>query len=87
MNIGTMRKILITLGQVLINAVKHRYPDFNPLRKAERPREQASKREEGDKVAILPPAQTTAFLDQVVNSKYQTLFLMAIMTGARQGEL
>lgn len=87
MNIGTLRKILVTLGQILSYAVKHRYLDYNPLREAERPREQANEQEEGDKVAILTPAQITTFLEQVQDNKYQTLFLMAIMTGARQGEL
>lgn len=87
MNIWTLRKILITLGQILSYAVKHRYLDFNPLREAERPREQANGREEEDKVAILTPAQITTLLEQVADPKYQTLFLMAIMTGARQGEL
>ncbi|MGC2432679.1 MAG: tyrosine-type recombinase/integrase [Desulfobaccales bacterium] len=87
MNIGTLRKILITLGQILSYAVKHRYLDFNPLREAERPREQANGREEEDKVATLTPAQITTLLEQVADPKYQTLFLMAIMTGARQGEL
>jgi integrase len=62
MNIGTLRKILVTLGQILSYAVKHRYLDFNPLREAERPREQANEQEEVDKVAILTPAQITTLL-------------------------
>jgi integrase len=87
MNIGTLRKILVTLGQVLSYAVKHRYIDFNPLREAERPRDQAKGVEECDKIAVLTPDQITALLEQVSDQKYRTLFLMAIMTGARQGEL
>ena len=38
MNIGTLRKILVTLGQILNYAVRHKYIDHNPLREAERPR-------------------------------------------------
>lgn len=87
MNIGTLRKILVSLGQILSYAVRHKYIDHNPLREAERPREQANGREEGDKVVIITPTQITILLEQVPDQKYQTLFLMAIMTGARQGEL
>ena len=42
MNIGTLRKILVSLGQILSYAVRHKYIDHNPLREAERPREQAN---------------------------------------------
>jgi site-specific recombinase XerC len=38
MNIATLRKILVTLGQILAYAVRHRYIDYNPLPDAERPR-------------------------------------------------
>ena len=37
MNINTLRKILVSLGQILGYAVRHRYIDHNPLRDAERP--------------------------------------------------
>jgi integrase len=87
MNIGTLRKILVTLGQILSYSVKNKYIDFNPLREAERPREQANGHEVGDKVSILTPEQITTFLEHVPNQKHHTLFLMGIMTGARQGEL
>ena len=87
MNIGTLRKILVSLGQILSYAVRHKYIDHNPLREAERPREQANGHEEEDKFAILTPGQITALLEQVQDQKYHTFFLTAIMTGARQGEL
>ena len=32
MNIKTLRKILVTLGQIFSYAVRHRYIDYNPLR-------------------------------------------------------
>jgi integrase len=91
MNIGTLRKILVTLGQILSFAVRRRYLDYNPLRDAERPRKQEHCREEGnpgkDPIRFLNPSQVKDFLDQVKDSKYLTLFMMAIFTGARQGEL
>jgi integrase len=34
MNIGTLRKILVTLGQILNLAVRRRYMENNPLRDA-----------------------------------------------------
>lgn len=87
MNIGTLRKILVSLGQILSYAVRHKYIDFNPLREAERPREQGKGEEAEDKNNILNPEQITAFLQHVPNQKHHTLFLTAIMTGARQGEI
>ena len=91
MNIGTLRKILVSLGQILSFAVRRRYLDYNPLRDAERPRKQEPCREEGnpgkDPIRFLNTSQVKAFLDQVKDSKYLTLFMMAIFTGARQGEL
>jgi integrase len=87
MNLGTLRKILVTLGQILGYAVRHKYLDHNPLRDAERPRGQGQEGEGNDKIAILTPKQLTTFLEAVSDKKYRTLFMLAIMTGARQGEL
>ncbi len=36
---------------------------------------------------ILKPEQLTAFLDAVKDQKYKTLFMLAVFSGARQGEL
>jgi integrase len=91
MNIGTLRKVLVTLGQIFSFAVRRRYLDHNPLRDAERPRRQDHCKEEGnpgkEPIRFLTPPQVRAFLDQVSDSKYLTLFMTAIFTGARQGEL
>ena len=38
MHIGTINKILVTLGQIMAYAVRHGYIDYNPVRDAERPR-------------------------------------------------
>lgn len=91
MNIGTLRKILVTMGQILSYAVRHKYIDYNPLREAERPRPQA-KVQEGDDVGqvemrILTPLQINTFLDKVKDHKYRFLFMLAVFSGARQGEL
>ncbi len=86
MNISTLRKVLVTLNQIFSYAVRHRYIDHNPLRDAERPRKprEADVRES---ISILEPGQIPAFLDAVPLQKYSTLFLLAVMTGARQGEI
>jgi integrase len=84
MNINTLRKILVTLGQILSYAVRHKYLDQNPLREVERPRNPGEEKKE---LTILTPEQLRAFLEAEEDQKYKTLFLVAVMTGARQGEL
>jgi integrase len=90
MNLGTLRKILVTLGQILNYAVRHKYLDHNPLREAERPRGQAQLQDDSEAcqaLRILTPAQINAFLVKVDEPKYRTLFMLAVFSGARQGEL
>jgi len=88
MNINTLRKILVTLGQILSYAVRHKYVDHNPLTDAERPRSTGN---EGDleqgKIKILTPPQIKAFLSKVKDEKYRTMFTLAVFSGLRQGEL
>jgi integrase len=84
MHIATLRKVLVTLGQVLAYAVKNRYLNSNPLRDTERPRDV---RHEGREMQILTPEQVGQLLENTPDRKYQTLFLFAVMTGARQGEI
>jgi integrase len=71
MHILTLRKILVTLGQILAYAVRHRYIDYNPLRDAERPRGKGTKQEK--QIKILTPNQITTLLDAVSDQKYKTL--------------
>ena len=84
--LGTVRKVIVTLNQIMAYAVRHRLIDYNPVRDAERPRSQGKEGEE-KAIAILNPEQIRAFLENVPEQKYNTLFLTAIMTGARQGEV
>jgi integrase len=88
MNINTLRKILVTLGQILNYAVRHRYLDHNPLRDAERPREQGREGEHAqDKITVWSPKAIKDFLEKVEGQKYKTMFQLAIFSGVRQGEL
>jgi len=90
-HIGTIRKVLVTLGQILSYAVRHKYIGYNPLKEAERPRGQTQEQEEGtstcDNIRVLTPCQIADLLAQVTDLEYLTLFMLAIFSGARQGEL
>jgi len=83
-HILTLRKILVTLGQIMAYAVRHKLIGHNPVTEAERPKDQRTQENE---IRILNPSEIRALLDAVEDQKHRTLFLMAIMTGARQGEL
>ena len=85
-SLSTMRKILVTLNQIMAYAVRHRLIDYNPVRDAERPRSQGKEGQE-KAISILTPEQIRNFLEAVTDQEYKTLFLTAIMTGARQGEM
>lgn len=85
MNLSTLRRILVTFNQVMAYAVRHRYIDHNPVRDAERPKGQGG--EEKSDIRVLQPEEINSFLDATGEKKYRTLFMLAVMSGARQGEL
>ena len=85
MNLATIKKILVTLGQIMAYAVRHGYIDYNPVRDAERPRGNGESEE--NKIRVLTPPEINLFLEAEKDIKYRTLFILAIFSGARQGEL
>jgi len=87
MNISTLRKVLVSLGQILSLATKRGYCVQNPLTEADRPRDQGTEEDNIDIMQILTPKQIFAFLNKVKGQKYKALFNLAIFSGARQGEL
>ena len=91
MNINTLRRILVTLNQVMNYAVRHKYTGHNPVREAERPKKTTNNLknpEEGtEKSKILDPDQINALLEATEGQKYRMLVRLAIFSGARQGEL
>lgn len=88
MKIASLRKILVSLGQIFKYAVRHKYLDHNPFTDAERPRDRGIEGEHSqDKINILTPEQAATFLEQVTSQKYRVLFMLAVFAGARQGEL
>jgi len=80
----TIRRLLNVLNQIMTYAVRHKLIDSNPVRDAERPR---ISEKESKAISVLTPDQIRALLDATSNQKYQTLFMVAVMTGARQGEI
>lgn len=85
MNLSTIKKILVTLGQIMAYAVRHGYIDYNPVRDAERPRGNGESEE--SKIRVLTPAEINKLLEAEKDIKYRTLFILAVFSGARQGEL
>lgn len=87
MNISTLRKVLVSLGQIFTLATKRGYCIKNPVSEADRPRTQGSEKEGDSKIQVLTPTEINDLLNQPKEPKYKTLFLLAIFSGARQGEL
>jgi len=84
--IPTMKKILVNLGAIMTYAVRKRYIDYNPVREVEKPKGQ-SEHEEGNGLSILTPNEILALSDAAPDIKHKTLFMAAVTTGLRQGEL
>jgi integrase len=85
MHIKTLRRILMIVGQIMTYAVRHKYINYNPTRDIERPKSQG--KEKKQKIKILTPSEINTFLQVETDHKYRTLFMLAIFSGARQGEL
>ena len=81
-----VRKSLILLGGIMKYSVRKGLIDSNPVREVEKPRGR-SKYRASDEMDILRPDEVRQFLNHVEELKYKTLFMLAIMSGARQGEL
>jgi integrase len=86
MHILTLKKIMINLGQIMTYAIRKRYINYNPVRDVEKPKGQ-SKHNEEDEIVVLTPAEILSLLDAAPDMKHKTLFMAAVTTGLRQGEL
>ena len=85
MPIATIRKILVSMGQIFKYASRHRYIPYNPYLDAEKPRDDQSEdiETDADEMRILNPSEINAFINATEDQKYNTLFRLAIMSGAR----
>lgn len=81
-----IRKSLVLLGGIMKYAVRQGLIDANPVQEVEKPKGR-SRYKATDEMDILRPDEIRRFLYHVEGLKYQTLFTLAIMSGARQGEL
>lgn len=70
MPIATLRKLLVTLGQIFRYAARHKYISYDPFIDAERPK--GRKKQAGIRVLIFD--EIKALLDAETNKKYNTLF-------------
>jgi len=86
MSTAMMKKSLVTLGAILTYACRKRYIAYNPIRDIEKPKGQSTKEEAKD-ISILTPTQIRALLDAAPDFKSKTLFMTAVGTGMRQGEI
>ena len=86
MTIPTLKKILINLGAIMTYGVRKRYIDYNPVRDAEKPKGQ-SKHDDNEEFSILTPPEIISFINAGPDMKHKTLFMAAVTTGLRQGEL
>lgn len=84
-SIPTLRKILVNLGAIMTYSCRKRYIDYNPIRDIEKPKGRSEHKE--DELNILIPTQCKALFDNTSELKYKTLFMNAVLTGMRQGEL
>jgi integrase len=84
--VETLRKIMINLGAILTYAVRMRYIDFNPARDVEKPKGHST-HDGSDEMIILKPDDILALLDAAATEKDKVLFLAAVLTGMREGEL
>jgi len=95
--LATIRKVLVTLNQILNFAVQRNYAKINPLQATERPKANNNRVKEikGDEavnvsktaVQALTPEQANALLTVETHPKYNTLFRLAVFAGLRQEEL
>jgi len=81
----TLCKYLRTLGAVLRYAVKMRYIDFNPASEVEKPKRDSS--HEDKEVVVLNPEKIQALFDNARDLKDKVMFMTAVLTGMRQGEI
>jgi site-specific recombinase XerC len=65
MNLSTLKKILVTLGQIMAYAVRHGYIDYNPVRDAERPRSNGETKQDKSRVLILSEVNSFSMLKRI----------------------
>ncbi|MGO9021403.1 MAG: tyrosine-type recombinase/integrase [Syntrophobacteraceae bacterium] len=84
----TLKKIFVTLSAILDYAVRVRCIEYNPSIYVERPTNGSTHDHDGTgQMSILKPHQIRALLDAADTGRDRTLFMTAVLTGMREGEL
>lgn len=76
MPIATIRKILVSTGQIFKYAIRHRYISYNPFLDIERPRADQhndDELEEYSSIRVLTTAEINALLKATMDNKYRIL--------------
>lgn len=81
-----IKKSLIMLNGIMKYSVRQRYIDYNPVQDVEKPKGH-SRYNESDEMDIFRPDEIRQLFDNTEGLKYKTLFMVAVMSGARQGEI
>ena len=85
MNLRTLKKAALIIGQVMAYAVRHNYINYNPARDAEKPKwsSEETKPEVDKKYRVFSPSEINAFLNAADEQKFQVLFRLAVFSGTR----
>jgi integrase len=83
----TLKKIFTTLSAILTYAVRVRCIDYNPAIYIEKPKGNSVQGEDDGEMSILRPDQIRALLTAAGEQKDKVLFMTAVLTGMREGEL
>jgi len=83
---ATLKKLFVTLTGILNYAVRVRYIDHNPAIYVERPKAKSLHNDQ-EGMNILRPEEIRALLDAAASEKDRVLFMTAVLTGMREGEL
>jgi len=85
-SIQMTRKVLTTLNSIMKYAVRHRYISYNPMIDLERPKDRNKINSDSDiKPKFITVDQVKSLLEH--SGKFKPFFMMAVLTGMRQGEL
>ena len=86
--LSTTRRALMVLGQIMRDAYKHRYIEYNPYLSASRPRVSDMEYDPDDELEkALSEEEIQALLDAEADPEFHCLYRTGLASGARQGEL
>lgn len=80
-SVRTRRSAFVLLGTILKRGVRLGLIARNPLERVEKPRPEAVE------IQVLSPDQVRKLLEKAKGHRHEALFVLAVTTGARQGEL